>query len=200
MEKAKDLGEVLILANSNSLKQQQQKQLSELPDKLEACQTPPEERTLQKKPASVKERQALVDRLIREAMERGEFDDLPGKGRPLRLDENPYLEPGQELAFGLLKKNGFAPEWIERDKTIRREMESARHQLQVAWQRRRDNRAYESTWSAAVSRFEETLIKLNRKIDDFNLVVPVVSLQRARLRLEDEIRRVQNVDRDEAEM
>ncbi len=24
-----------------------------------------------------------VDRLIREAMERGEFDDLPGKGKPI---------------------------------------------------------------------------------------------------------------------
>ena len=27
--------------------------------------------------------EGFVDRVIREAMERGEFDDLPGKGRPI---------------------------------------------------------------------------------------------------------------------
>ncbi len=27
--------------------------------------------------------EAFVDRVIREAMERGEFDDLPGKGEPI---------------------------------------------------------------------------------------------------------------------
>jgi hypothetical protein len=30
----------------------------------------------------------LVERLIREARERGEFDDLPGAGRPLDLDDD----------------------------------------------------------------------------------------------------------------
>ena len=30
--------------------------------------------------------ESWVERLIREAMERGDFDHLPGKGKPLRLD------------------------------------------------------------------------------------------------------------------
>lgn len=30
-----------------------------------------------------------IDRQIREAMERGEFDDLPGAGRPLQLSDDP---------------------------------------------------------------------------------------------------------------
>jgi hypothetical protein len=43
----------------------------------------------------------------------------------------------------------------------------------------------------AVARFEVQLNKLNRKISDFNLIVPIVSKQRARLRLADELRRLQ---------
>ena len=137
-----------------------------------------------------KARQILVERLIQEAMERGEFDNLPGKGKPLKFEENPYLEPGQEWAFGLLKRNGFAPEWIERDKEIRKEMAEMRRQLQLAWQQRQGNPTNEPKWQAALSRFEERLIKLNDKIDNFNLIVPVVSLQRSRMRLADELERV----------
>ena len=33
--------------------------------------------------------ESWIDRQIREAMERGEFDDLPGAGRPLHLDDDP---------------------------------------------------------------------------------------------------------------
>jgi hypothetical protein len=33
-----------------------------------------------------------IDRQIREAQERGEFDDLPGKGKPLRGIDEPYDE------------------------------------------------------------------------------------------------------------
>lgn len=33
--------------------------------------------------------ESWVDRQIREAMERGEFDDLPGAGKPLQLSDDP---------------------------------------------------------------------------------------------------------------
>ena len=58
--------------------------------------------------------------------------------------------------------------------------------------RRQANPADEGAWQAAVARFEETLAQLNRKIDDFNLVVPISSCQRVRLRLADELRRVRD--------
>jgi DnaJ family protein C protein 28 len=62
--------------------------------------------------------ESWIDQQIREAQERGEFDDLPGKGRPLDLTPNPYAQD-QELAFKILKDAGYAPEWIEMDKAIR---------------------------------------------------------------------------------
>jgi hypothetical protein len=34
----------------------------------------------------------LIDKQIREAAERGSFDDLPGAGKPLAGDEEPYTE------------------------------------------------------------------------------------------------------------
>lgn len=172
---------------------QPKKRWENLQDKLNDYQTPAEERPPQKKPNRAEERQALVEQLIQEAMERGEFDNLPGKGKPLRLDDNPYLEPGQELAFGLLKKNGFAPEWIERDKEIRRELETARRRLRQAWQQRQGNPANEQRWQAAVNQFEQSLVKLNQKIRDFNLIVPMASLQRALLQLQSEVESAQKI-------
>jgi len=137
------------------------------------------------------EQQALVERRIQEAMAEGAFDHLPGKGKPLNLKRNPYQESGQDLAFGLLKNNGLAPEWIERDKEIRRELEAAREQLRLARSRRRAGPAGDPTWQAALAGFEARLAKLNRKIDDFNLVVPLVSKQRPHLRLARELRRLE---------
>jgi DnaJ family protein C protein 28 len=93
------------------------------------------------------------------------------------------------LAYGLLHNNGYAPEWIARDKEIRQQLEAARARLRAAWAQRQANPGDEASWNAAVARFEETLTQLNRKIDDFNLVVPISSRQRVRLRLSDELSR-----------
>jgi DnaJ family protein C protein 28 len=132
----------------------------------------------------------LVERRIQEAMAAGAFDRLPGQGKPLNLTRNPYLDPSLELAFGLLKNNGYTPEWISRDKQIRQELEAARLGLRAARARRQANPAHEADWQAAVARFEHILTELNAKIDDYNLVVPIPSCQRVRLRLTDELRRL----------
>ena len=63
-------------------------------------------------------RETLLDRQIREAAERGEFENLPHRGRPLPNDENPYAAEWG-LAFHVLKNAGFAPPWIEADKEVR---------------------------------------------------------------------------------
>ena len=42
--------------------------------------------------------ESLVDQKIREAMEQGEFDDLPGKGEPIDTSENPFEDPEMRLA------------------------------------------------------------------------------------------------------
>ena len=46
----------------------------------------------------------LIENKIREAIERGEFDNLPGKGKPLDLTES-FNTPGDlRLGYAMLKK------------------------------------------------------------------------------------------------
>jgi len=66
----------------------------------------------------MEKREPLIDRLIRESMDRGEFDDLSGSGQPIDLSENPYEKPELRTVHRLLRNAGFAPAWIEERKDI----------------------------------------------------------------------------------
>ena len=63
-----------------------------------------------------------IDEQIHEAQARGDFDNLPGSGKPLNLDENPYTGD-RALAYSLLKQNGYAPPEVELAKEIRTQFE-----------------------------------------------------------------------------
>jgi hypothetical protein len=66
--------------------------------------------------------ESLADRQIREAQERGEFDDLPYHGKPLpRVDDSHAGE--MAMAFGILRNHNVAPPWIEADKDARQMLE-----------------------------------------------------------------------------
>jgi hypothetical protein len=60
----------------------------------------------------------IVEAIIQEAMERGEFDNLPGKGKPIDLTE--YFEIPEEvrLAHSMLKNAGMTPREVELLKEI----------------------------------------------------------------------------------
>ena len=60
----------------------------------------------------------IVEEKIKEAMENGEFDNLPGKGRPIDLSD--YFKTPQELrvAYSLLKNAAVIPEEIALKKEI----------------------------------------------------------------------------------
>lgn len=63
--------------------------------------------------------EALAEKKIREAIERGEFDDLPGAGRPLDLNDDPLVPEDLRLAYRILKNAGFVPPELEAQKEIR---------------------------------------------------------------------------------
>jgi hypothetical protein len=60
----------------------------------------------------------LVEEIIREAVARGEFDNLPGRGKPLKLDDYFALPEDERAAFKLLKDAGFVPEEVQLLKDI----------------------------------------------------------------------------------
>ena len=146
-----------------------------------------------------------VDQQIREAQERGEFDNLPGTGKPLDLTPNPHAQ-GQELSFKILKDAGFAPEWIELDKAIRSKLQSARAVLLRQWQWREarlrelsghskswseaERSRVEAGWQDAVAAFEAGLQDINQEIAVLNLSVPGTRFQRSKLDAAHELARL----------
>jgi DnaJ family protein C protein 28 len=62
--------------------------------------------------------EAVAERKIKEAMEEGLFDNLPGAGKPLDLTENPFEPPGMAAVNRLLKNNNVLPAWLLLEKEI----------------------------------------------------------------------------------
>jgi hypothetical protein len=137
----------------------------------------------------------LAEKRIQAALERGEFDNLPGQGRPLRWRENPFLPRDWWLAFHLLEQAGLAPDWIVRDGEIRADLAVLDHlyrQQRLWMEERRTRMAAMSAEERAAERarlrtaqaqaweqVQAFVGKVNRRIADFNLVVPIVRLRRA---------------------
>jgi hypothetical protein len=67
----------------------------------------------------------LIEEIIREAMEKGEFDDLPGKGKPLDLDSYFATPDDMRLGYSVLKSAGCLPIEVE----LQREIESLKARL-----------------------------------------------------------------------
>lgn len=53
--------------------------------------------------------ETLVEQRIREATARGEFDDLPGAGRPMALDDDLLVPEDVRVAHRILKNAGYVP-------------------------------------------------------------------------------------------
>ena len=51
----------------------------------------------------------LVEQRIIDAIGRGEFEQLPGAGKPLALDDDPLIPEDLRLAYRILKNSGYAP-------------------------------------------------------------------------------------------
>ena len=62
----------------------------------------------------------IVEKKIREALEQGKFDNLPGHGKPLCLDDDSHIPEDMRLAHKILKNAGCVPKEIEINIEIRR--------------------------------------------------------------------------------
>ena len=131
--------------------------------------------------------ESLIDQKIREAIARGEFDDLPGKGDPIDLTENPFEDPELRLAHRMLRSAGFAPAWIEERKDIVAELAAARNDLARVWKIAKNARgtgqedSAEERWKQASLDFQRKVEELNRRIKAWNLKVPAAGFQQERI-------------------
>jgi hypothetical protein len=60
----------------------------------------------------------IAEEKIREAMARGEFDNLPGAGKPLALEDDSMVPEDLRVPYKILKNAGFLPPEIEMRKEI----------------------------------------------------------------------------------
>ncbi len=149
---------------------------------------------------------SLVDRLLDEAHAEGKFNNLPGGGQPLKLDDNPYTPADMKLAHKILKDNDLAPEWI----LLGKELDTLREQLlenmrkgaqtyqgalgdadrsDMPFERRQKA---ETTWRLAQKAYRTAAAKLNGEIARYNLKVPQGVPQKVLFNVEREIARLLN--------
>ena len=55
----------------------------------------------------------LVERRIRAAQERGEFDNLAGAGKPQRLDDDRHVPPELRMGYRILRNADCVPPEVE---------------------------------------------------------------------------------------
>jgi hypothetical protein len=61
----------------------------------------------------------IVEQRIREAMEKGEFDNLPGHGKPLHIEDDRHIPEDLRLAYKILKNADCLPPEVEALREIR---------------------------------------------------------------------------------
>lgn len=103
-------------------------------------------------------------------MEEGQFENLPGKGKPLKLETNPHADPAEDTLYRILSKNGCAPEWVELNKEIRSQISEWRTSLKKAWATKCSGD--HSEWVESSEALKLQLREINDKVFRYNLIVP----------------------------
>jgi hypothetical protein len=140
-----------------------------------------------------------IEEQIRRAMEEGRFNNIPGQGRPLNLEEYPFEDPDWRLANHILRNAGFSLPWIESRCELEADSEAARAALAQAWTSRQpglpDPALSHKHWEQAKSVFRKTVAEINQRISSYNLEVPSLQLQRMTLDPTKEIERVEEYEK-----
>lgn len=123
----------------------------------------------------------LVEDLIQESIARGDFDNLSGSGKPLKQQvTNPYVDFVTYKMNQMLIDNGFAPEWITLQKEINSEIRNIQDQL--AYRRtflgpQPLTEEEQFQWEKDLEELKPQINDLNKKINTFNLQVPLLNKQ-----------------------
>lgn len=127
----------------------------------------------QRQPRKLSQFESAVDQQIREAQERGDFDRLPGRGKPLPKDEW-----GGEwgMAYHVLRQAGETLPWI----TLGREIEAAQERLRQRLDAAR-HLALGPERERARLRYLQDAAALDKLLEEYAFTVPVRHLERGRL-------------------
>ncbi|KAM4735528.1 dnaJ homolog subfamily C member 28 isoform 1-T2 [Anableps anableps] len=138
----------------------------------------------------------LVEDLIQESMARGDFRNLSGAGKPLnKFEYNPYADPMTHNLNRILIDNGYQPPWVVTQRDIREGAARIRSRLLEGRARLGDpmTPAEQRQWGQLCGSVEEELGKLNKMVDNYNLIVPMLGMQMVHFSLARETARAQRV-------
>ena len=139
----------------------------------------------------------LVEERLQAAFAEGKFTDLPGKGKPLDLEEDPLADPALWMARHILRNSGMSLPWVEERRRIEDSVSQVTREFARSWSAYTENPSGEQPSPAAESRLQDALAAfrkevaaLNRRIRTYNLTVPHVRFQRCLIAAEREISRL----------
>ncbi|KAK6244627.1 hypothetical protein QUC31_011036 [Theobroma cacao] len=159
-------------SNSSSSKQEKKitDRLSAVIDAVNDRKLPPELRGQRNAVRSETDIINVVEQRIWHSMEEGQFENLPGKGKPLNLNTNPHADPAEDTLYRVLSKNGCAPEWVELNKEIRNKVSEWRVALKKAWESKCNGD--HNKWVECSETLKMQLCDINDKVFRYNLIVP----------------------------
>ncbi|XP_053182702.1 dnaJ homolog subfamily C member 28 [Scomber japonicus] len=155
------------------------------------------ERDMRQRSKKIKITQAverLVEDLIQESMARGDFRNLGGAGKPLnKFEYNPYADPMTHNLNRILIDNGYQPPWVVTQRDIRDSAAQIRKRLLEGRARLGDpmTQRERSQWEQLCTSVEEELVKVNKIVDNYNLIVPMINMQMVHFSLSREIDRAE---------
>ncbi|XP_004645395.1 dnaJ homolog subfamily C member 28 isoform X2 [Octodon degus] len=138
----------------------------------------------------------LVEDLIQESMAKGDFDNLSGKGKPLKKFSGcSYIDPMTHNLNRILIDNGYQPEWILMQKEISDTIEQLRGTILESRKKLGNpmTPVEQRQWKKVCEQFEENIRKLNKRINDFNLIVPILTRQKVHFDAQKEIIKAQKM-------
>ncbi|XP_049641746.1 dnaJ homolog subfamily C member 28 [Suncus etruscus] len=138
----------------------------------------------------------LVEDLIQESMAKGDFDNLSGKGKPLKKFSGcSYIDPMTHNLNRILIDNGYQPEWILMQKEIKDTIDELRNAILVSRKKLGNPMTLmeQKQWDQVCKEFEDNIRKLNKRINDFNLIVPLLTRQKVHFNAQKEIARAQEI-------
>lgn len=119
----------------------------------------------------------LSERKIEEAMEEGLFENLPDKGKPIRMDDDWLIPAEWRPAVRLLKSAQVLPDWMQWSK----ELEQARLECTACLQqterehiryRPTSDETFEAWYEGRLRLYQKAMRRVNDLILKYNVAAP----------------------------
>lgn len=146
---------------------------------------------------------SLIDQQLRKLLDEGQLQNLPGEGKPLKLDDDSNIPSDSRMAFKIMKDNDIHPPWITEAKDIDSRREAILKHLNTAIRgykgalndaalltnmdgvKLRDNA--EQRWQMTRRQLLDAAATLNKLVLNCNLKLPQGIKHKAPINIEKEI-------------